>query len=79
MRQALGLAVFSGMLGVTFFGIFLTPVFFYTLRRFGRHVKAAAIGVGHVPLVPPQFPLGPPVSHHDGPQGDTQIRHEREQ
>jgi multidrug efflux pump len=34
MRQALGLAVFSGMLGVTFFGIFLTPVFFYTLRRF---------------------------------------------
>jgi multidrug efflux pump subunit AcrB len=36
MRQALGLAVFSGMLGVTFFGIFLTPVFFYTLRRLGE-------------------------------------------
>lgn len=35
MRQALGLAVFSGMVGVTFFGIFLTPVFFYTLRRSG--------------------------------------------
>ncbi len=33
MRHALGLAVFSGMLGVTFFGIFLTPVFFYLLRR----------------------------------------------
>src|SRR5438046_7560258 len=29
MRRALGLAVFSGMLGVTLFGIFLTPVFFY--------------------------------------------------
>jgi multidrug efflux pump len=28
MRQALGVAVFSGMLGVTFFGILLTPVFF---------------------------------------------------
>lgn len=28
MRRALGTAVFSGMLGVTFFGIFLTPVFF---------------------------------------------------
>jgi len=27
MRRALGTAVFSGMLGVTFFGIFLTPVF----------------------------------------------------
>jgi multidrug efflux pump subunit AcrB len=36
MRQALGVAVFSGMLGVTFFGIFLTPVFFYTLRRFAH-------------------------------------------
>jgi multidrug efflux pump subunit AcrB len=33
MRRALGLAVFCGMLGVTFFGIFLTPVFFYTIRR----------------------------------------------
>ncbi len=33
MRRALGLAVFSGMLGVTFFGIFLTPVFFYVIRR----------------------------------------------
>jgi multidrug efflux pump len=31
MRQALGIAVFSGMLGVTFFGIFLTPVFFYVI------------------------------------------------
>jgi len=33
MRQSLGTAVFSGMLGVTFFGLFLTPVFFVTLRR----------------------------------------------
>jgi multidrug efflux pump len=32
MRTALGIAVFSGMLGVTFFGIFLTPVFFSTIR-----------------------------------------------
>jgi len=32
MRQALGLAVFSGMLGVTFFGIFLTPVFYVSIR-----------------------------------------------
>lgn len=31
MRQPLGIAVFSGMLGVTFFGIFLTPVFYYLL------------------------------------------------
>lgn len=31
MRFALGSAVFSGMLGVTLFGIFLTPVFFYVI------------------------------------------------
>jgi hydrophobe/amphiphile efflux-1 (HAE1) family protein len=32
MRQALGTAVFYGMLGVTFFGLLLTPVFFVTIR-----------------------------------------------
>ena len=36
MRQSLGTAVFSGMLGVTFFGIFLTPVFYYVIQRFGN-------------------------------------------
>jgi multidrug efflux pump len=35
MRQVLGTAVFSGMLGVTLFGIFLTPVFFYVIDRMG--------------------------------------------
>ena len=33
MRQAMGIAVFSGMLGVTLFGLFLTPVFYVMLRR----------------------------------------------
>jgi HAE1 family hydrophobic/amphiphilic exporter-1 len=32
MRQALGTAVFFGMLGVTFFGLFLTPVFYVAIR-----------------------------------------------
>ena len=32
MRIALGVAVFSGMLGVTFFGVFLTPVFYYVIE-----------------------------------------------
>jgi hydrophobic/amphiphilic exporter-1 (mainly G- bacteria), HAE1 family len=40
MRQALGTAVFSGMIGVTVFGLFLTPVFYVALRllvlRFSR-------------------------------------------
>ena len=33
MRHAMGVAVFSGMLGVTFFGLLLTPVFFVLIRR----------------------------------------------
>jgi len=33
MRRPLGTTVFAGMLGVTFFGLFLTPVFYYLLRR----------------------------------------------
>lgn len=33
MRRTLGTAVFSGMLGVTLFGILLTPVFFYVIQR----------------------------------------------
>ena len=34
MRQALGTSVFSGMFGVTFFGLFLTPVFYVVIRKF---------------------------------------------
>jgi multidrug efflux pump len=34
MRQALGTAVFFGMLGVTFFGLLLTPVFYVVIRKF---------------------------------------------
>lgn len=39
MRQAMGTAVFFGMLGVTFFGLFFTPVFFTVIRKItGRDV-----------------------------------------
>nr|WP_237760714.1 multidrug efflux RND transporter permease subunit [Legionella rubrilucens] len=37
MRRALGVAVFSGMLGVTFFGLIFTPVFYVLTSRFSRH------------------------------------------
>lgn len=40
MRQAMGIAVFSGMLGVTFFGLFLTPVFYVILRKFETRNEA---------------------------------------
>jgi len=33
MRHAMGIAVFSGMIGVTFFGLFLTPLFYKLVRR----------------------------------------------
>ena len=35
MRQALGTVVFYGMIGVTFFGLFLTPVFYTVIRKLG--------------------------------------------
>jgi hydrophobe/amphiphile efflux-1 (HAE1) family protein len=41
MRRALGIAVFSGMIGVTIFGIFLTPVFFYVLQWLSEHFGSA--------------------------------------
>ncbi len=44
MRHAMGVAVFSGMLGVTFFGLLLTPVFYVLIRNFverGEKRKAA--------------------------------------
>jgi len=40
MRQAMGVAVFSGMIGVTLFGLFLTPVFYVTLMKLGLKKKA---------------------------------------
>jgi multidrug efflux pump len=41
MRRTLGTAVFAGMLGVTIFGIFLTPVFFYVVRRITSRRRTA--------------------------------------
>ena len=41
MRRALGTAVFSGMIGVTFFGLLFTPVFYVVLRK--RAEKARAL------------------------------------
>jgi multidrug efflux pump len=60
MRQSLGIAVFSGMVGVTLFGIFLTPVFFSVIvglsetrlftaestRRFGSAILSGSVGLG---------------------------------
>ncbi len=39
MRQSLGTAVFSGMLGVTGFGLLFTPAFYTAVRKFGRKAR----------------------------------------
>ncbi|WP_292058429.1 MULTISPECIES: efflux RND transporter permease subunit [unclassified Brevundimonas] len=39
MRQAMGVAVFAGMIGVTLFGLILTPVFYVAVRRFALRGK----------------------------------------
>src|SRR6185503_14956931 len=45
MRRAMGIAVFAGMIGVTFFGLFLTPVFYVVLEKLGLRKPA--------PVLPP--------------------------
>jgi multidrug efflux pump subunit AcrB len=45
MRKAMGIAVFSGMLGVTFFGLLLTPVFYLLVRRIAQRRRARAPGL----------------------------------
>jgi multidrug efflux pump len=50
MRQAMGVAVFAGMIGVTLFGLFLTPVFYLTLMR--RVARKPAVISGHEPHGP---------------------------
>jgi multidrug efflux pump len=39
MRNAIGVAVFFGMLGVTLFGLMLTPVFYVLLRKMAGGVR----------------------------------------
>jgi multidrug efflux pump len=45
MRRAMGIAVFSGMVGVTLFGIFLTPVFYALLRQGTEKRRAKAVAL----------------------------------
>ena len=52
MRQAMGIAVFSGMIGVTVFGLFLTPVFYVTLMKLGRKKKATVVSTPAAPAAP---------------------------
>jgi multidrug efflux pump len=69
MRVALGTAVFSGMLGVTLFGIFFTPVFYAVIRWLTERAAPA-------PAVPPAYATvetrsdGAATAHHAAVAGD---------
>ena len=62
MRQTLGMAVFSGMLGVTLFGIFLTPVFFYVIQALTDRFWPAKVHVDETVLITES--TGPDASGH---------------
>ena len=63
MRQAMGTTVFFGMLGVTFFGLFLTPVFFTVIRKFTRRDTLKAHHHAE-----PASPLGDACREKEEPQ-----------
>ena len=58
LRSAMGVAVFAGMIGVTAFGLFLTPVFYVLLRKLA----------GNRPLVEHGAHVAP-ISHAPGTGG----------
>jgi multidrug efflux pump len=58
MRHAMGIAVFFGMLGVTLFGLFLTPVFYVLLRTLDKRHPLHSAAAHEAPLV---GPVGPGV------------------
>jgi multidrug efflux pump subunit AcrB len=39
MRHAMGIATFAGMIGVTLFGLFLTPIFYVLVSKVGRKTQ----------------------------------------
>jgi multidrug efflux pump len=66
MRQALGIAVFSGMLGVTMFGIFLTPVFYLVIRWLTARKVVASPDRPTVTTVPAGQPADTNIISRDG-------------
>jgi multidrug efflux pump len=68
MRFALGIAVFSGMLGVTLFGIFFTPVFYLTIRWLTE--RGAAPAAAQPGSSSPPAPKAGPVEAATPPHAD---------
>jgi multidrug efflux pump len=62
MRAAMGVAVFSGMIGVTIFGLFLTPVFYVVVRRLAGAKETTPPAATPKPETPEGAPAGAPLS-----------------
>ena len=60
IRQAMGIAVFAGMLGVTLFGLFLTPVFYVVISKLTRRTAHARRG-GSLGPPRPVLPVAAPA------------------
>ncbi len=73
MRTSLGVAVFSGMLGVTLFGIFLTPVFFYVVQWIRWGEPPAETGGRPVNSPPPGHQQGPANNSPESPTASTRL------
>src|SRR5499425_1000532 len=65
VRHALGVTVFAGMLGVTAFGLLLTPVFYVLVRRVTARLGAARAMTAQPPADAPLAPLAAPEGSHD--------------
>jgi multidrug efflux pump len=75
MRQAIGIAVFSGMLGVTFFGLIFTPMFYVLLRTIeikmtGRKDPVRQHG-DEIPCHIPEHPMQGNRPYNPGPEDET--------
>ena len=57
MRRAMGIAVFSGMVGVTLFGLVLTPVFYWTIRRLSGRPLTKHVEEIDLPVPSPSLPV----------------------
>jgi multidrug efflux pump len=66
MRVALGVAVFSGMLGVTVFGLCFTPIFYVVIRRFTEGKAPAPAGLAATPPKADGGVVTPAVVKQDG-------------
>ena len=69
MRRALGTAVFGGMLGVTMFGIFLTPVFYYVIQWLNDSISGDHGGLAAAS--PTADPRGHAPGHGHSPASET--------